>query len=212
MIFREGDDATEAYLLEEGRVRLVRKVGGIERSLVVLRPNDLFGETALLDGAKRSSAALAVTDSVALALDQSTFRKLLETSPSVAIRVMQQLTRRLRDAEDQVEFMMLNDPQSRIVNALIKLAQANPPSPGGTCLLDISPIDLSTRVALDIETVRRGVQKLRDLQYVRIVQEKIEIQDIQVLIQLHSLLALKEEICGRGGSDRPVPPGRPATT
>jgi CRP/FNR family transcriptional regulator, cyclic AMP receptor protein len=205
VIFREGDDAPEGYLLQEGRIRLVRRVRGIERSLMVLRPNELFGETALLDGARRTSTALALTEGSTLALDQTTFRRLLETSPSIALRVVQQLVRRLRDAEDQIETMMLRDTQSKIVNALIKLAQAANPTDRSS-LLAISPLDLSTRVGLDVDTVRRGVQQLRDGQYVRVVDEHIEIPDLEALGRLYALLALKEEIRGSDSSP-PSPAG-----
>src|SRR5829696_5973188 len=78
VIFREGDPGTEAYLLEEGRVRLIKKVRGAERSLMVLKPGDLFGESALIVGAPRSSTAIALSDGLAVALDQTTLQNLLE--------------------------------------------------------------------------------------------------------------------------------------
>lgn len=206
VIFREGDEAGEAYLLQEGRVRLVRRVRGIERSLMVLRPGELFGETALLDGATRTSTALALSDGTALALDQNTFRRLLETGPSIATRVVQQLVRRLRDAEDQIETMMLRGTQSKIVNSLIKLAQANHPGER-SCTLAISPLDLATRVGLDVDTVRKSVQQLRDGQYVRVVEERVEIPDLDALQRLYALLTMKEEIRGIESSN-PPPPGQ----
>src|SRR5687767_1934395 len=61
VIFREGEEGTTAFLLEEGRVRLIKRVRGIERSLMMLKPGDLFGESALLSGAPRSSTAIALT-------------------------------------------------------------------------------------------------------------------------------------------------------
>jgi len=202
VVFREGEPADEAYLLQDGRIRLVRRVRGTERSLQAVRANELFGETALLDGAQRTCTALAMTDGVALALDQDTFRRLLETNPPVATRVVQQLVRRLRDAEDQIEIMMLRDTQSKIVSALIKMAQTAP-STGRGCVLAVSPLDLSSRVGLDIETVRRGVQQLRDSQYVRVVNEQVEIPDLDVLARLYALLSLKEEIRGPTSSRPP---------
>src|SRR5262249_50062980 len=67
-LFREGEGAREAYLLQEGRVRLLKRVRLIERSLMVVRPGELFGESALLDSVPRNSTAVALTDGVALAL------------------------------------------------------------------------------------------------------------------------------------------------
>jgi CRP-like cAMP-binding protein len=203
VLFREGDFGTEAFLLQEGRVRLIKRVRAVERSLMVLRPGDLFGESAFITGAPRSSTAIALSDGAALALDNATFQNLLENNRSVASRIVQQLVRRLRDAEDQIEIMMLRDTQSKIVNALLKLAQQAQPDGKSGALLQISPMELSTRVGMDVETVKRGVQKLRDGQYVRVVDEKVEIPDVDSLRRLFQLLGLKDEI---QGSELPASP------
>ncbi|MGK4006677.1 Crp/Fnr family transcriptional regulator [Sorangium sp. So ce1036] len=199
VIFREGEPGTEAYLLEEGRVRLIKKVRGAERSLMVLKPGDLFGESALLGGAARWSTAIALSRGVALTLDQGTLQNLVERNPAVALRLIKQLVGRLRDAEDQIEIMMLADTQSKVVNALLKLAQqsrgAGGAPPNGASFA-ISPMELSTRVGLDVDTVKRAVQQLREGQYVRVADERLEIPDIDALRRLFGLLGLKDEIRG----------------
>ncbi|WP_437929673.1 Crp/Fnr family transcriptional regulator [Sorangium sp. So ce291] len=199
VIFREGEPGTEAYLLEEGRVRLIKKVRGAERSLMVLKPGDLFGESALLGGAARWSTAIALSRGVALALDQGTLQNLVERNPAVALRIIKQLVGRLRDAEDQIEIMMLTDTQSKVVNALLKLAQQSRAASGSSsngASFAISPMELSTRVGLDVDTVKRAVQQLREGQYLRVADERLEIPDIDALRRLFSLLGLKDEIRG----------------
>jgi CRP/FNR family cyclic AMP-dependent transcriptional regulator len=109
---------------------------------------------------------------------------------------VQQLVRRLRDAEDQIEIMMLRDTQSKIVNALLKLAQQTQLDARGAAFLQISPMELSTRVGMDVETVKRGVQKLREGQYLRVVEERVEIPDVDSLKRLFALLGLKDDIQG----------------
>jgi CRP/FNR family transcriptional regulator, cyclic AMP receptor protein len=204
VIYREGELGSEAYLLQEGRVRLIKRVRTAERSLMVLRPGDLFGESAFIAGALRSSTAIALSDGTALAFDNATFQNLLENNRPVAARVVQQLVRRLRDAEDQIEIMMLSDTQSKIVNALLKLAQQTPLDPRGAAFLQISPMELSTRVGLDVETVKRGVQKLRAGQYLRVIGERVEIPDVDALKRLFALLGLKDEIQGPGNVSPPA--------
>lgn len=56
VIFREGDAAREIFMLQEGRVRVVKRVRSVERSVHILKPGDLFGEGALLPNTLRSSA------------------------------------------------------------------------------------------------------------------------------------------------------------
>lgn len=191
VLFREGDAGDEAFLLQEGRVRLLKRVRTVERSLMVLKPGDLFGESALVSGATRSSTAVALTDGVVLALAEATFRTLLQNNTAIAGRVLGQLVRRLRELEDQIESMMIRDTQSKVVAALLKLA-------GGRSgpLPPISPMDLSTRVGLDVDTVRRTVQHLRDGDYLRIADEKLEVPDVDSLRKLYGLLGVKDELRG----------------
>ncbi len=191
-LFREGEPASQAFLLQEGRVRLLKRVRMVDRSLIVLKPGDLFGESALLDSVPRNSTAVALTEGAVVVLERQTFRPMLEHYPSVAIRMLEQLTRRVRDAEDQIEIMMVKDTQSKIVGTLLKLAQRSE----GAAEISVSPVELSTRVGLDVETVKSAVQRLREQEYLRIVGEKVEIPDVEALRRLYLLLGTKEQLRG----------------
>jgi CRP/FNR family cyclic AMP-dependent transcriptional regulator len=197
VLFREDEPGGDAFLLQEGRVRLLKHVRNVDRSLMVLKPGDLFGESALLDASSRSSTAVALTDGVALALDRRTFRSLLSHHPPIAVRVMEQLVRRVRDAEDQIEILMLRDSQYKVVASLLKLAVRAAPTESSAALeIAISPIELASRVGLDVDSVKRDVQRLRDQGYVRISGERIEIPDVEALRRLHALLGTKDELRG----------------
>lgn len=210
LLFADGDPAAEAYLLQEGRVRLIKRVGAVERNLRILRPGDMFGESALLNGATRSSTAVAATEGTLLVLDQRTLEQLVTTNPAVAMRVMQQLVRRLRDAEDQIEILMLEDNRSKVVVALLKLAQQVQPStlngPGvsgvGGVELSLSPMELATRVGLDLDTVKRAVVQLRESGHLQIVGEHIEIPNLSSLKELANLLCLRDQIVGFSSESR----------
>lgn len=195
-IYTEGDPAHECYLIEEGRVRLVKRIRSSERSLTVLRPGELFGEDALLEGAPRGATAVALTDLSVLALDRQTFAVLLSGNAQVAARLVGQLVQRLRDAEEQLENAMLRDHPSRIINTLLRLGAAAGET-GGPVALEISPLELSSRVGLDVDAVKRAVQQLRDGGYLRIVDERIVLPDLDALRRLYDLLGMKEEV--RGG-------------
>lgn len=207
VLFRDGEPATEAFLLQEGRVRLLKQAGRLERSLRVVRPGDLFGESALVRGATRSSTALALDDVVALAFDHATFEQVLATSPEVSGRVLRQLMRRLRDAEDQIEILMLRDAQSKVVVALLKRAQqeqfAQSEASGGgrpdsnQIFLTLSPLELSAQVGLDVDTVKRIVAQLRETGHVRILDERIEVSNLDSLRDLYGLLGIKDQLRGQ---------------
>lgn len=203
VLFRDGEPATEAFLLQDGRVRLLKQAGRMERSLRLVRPGDLFGESALLRGASRSSTAVALDDVVTLAFDHVTFEQVLATSPEVAGRVLNQLMRRLRDAEDQIEILMLRDGQSKVVVALLKFAQqeaaaAQESGRDATQVsLALSPLELSAQVGLDVDTVKRIVAQLRETGHVRIQDERVEVPSLDTLRDLYSLLGIKDQLRGQ---------------
>ncbi|GMV12157.1 MAG: Crp/Fnr family transcriptional regulator [Polyangiaceae bacterium] len=198
VLFRDGSPAVEAYLLQQGRVRLIKQIGSVERSLRVLRPGDLFGESALVRGAPHNSTAVALADGLALALDHSTFQQVLASNAAVGSRVLQQLIRRLRDAEDQIEVLMLRDSHSKVVVSLIKLAQqaAAAGNGDGPVEIAVSPLELSARVGLDVDSVKRIVQQLRDRGYVQIVDENVVLPDPGALRELYGLLGVRDQILG----------------
>ncbi len=196
-IYAEEDPADACFMVQEGRVRLVKRIRSAERSLTVLRPGDLFGEDALLRKAQvRAASAVALTAVTVLALDRKTFAVMLSGNPEVAGRLVEQLVQRLRDAEEQLENAMLRDHPSRVVNTLLRLAAGSEQRDDGW-VLAISPLELSSRVGLDVDTVKRAVQQLRDGGYLRIVDERIVLPDLEALRRLYLLLGTKEEI--RGG-------------
>lgn len=195
VIFRQGDPSTEAYLLEEGTVRLFKKVRGVDRHIAVLRAGALFGESALVAAVPRPSTAVAVTAGVARPLDPANVAAMFTREPEAGARAVVQLATRLYDAEEQIELTMLTDVQSKIVSVILKLAEkARGQGPGAA--FSVSPMELSARVALDVETVKRTVSQLREGQYLRAVEGRLEVPDIDALRRLYVLLGVKEDLRG----------------
>jgi CRP/FNR family cyclic AMP-dependent transcriptional regulator len=205
VLFRDGEPADFAYLLQNGRVRLFKQVGAMERSLRVVRAGDLFGESALRPGAMRRSTAVALDECTAIAVDHATFEDVLAMHPGVGSSVLQQLLGRLRDAEDQIEILMMRDHQSKVVVALTKLVQrelSQGDGNGGEVSLQISPLELAAQVGLDVDNVKRVVTQLREGGYVRIENERVEVADVETLKELYSLLSLKDQLRGSPERDR----------
>lgn len=206
VLFRDGDAADFAFLLQAGRVRLFKQVGALERSLRVVRPGDLFGESALQPGAVRRTTAVALDEVMAVAVDHAAFEQLLGTHPSVGLKVLDQVLRRLRDAEEQVEILMVRDHQSKVVVALMKLAQRELEAggkEGGEVSIKVSPLELSAQVGLDVDAVKRVVSQLRETGYVKIQDERVEVSDLDSLRELYALLSLKDQLRGTPQRERP---------
>jgi len=200
VIFAEGDGADEAFLLQMGRIRLLKRVSGRERSLRIIKAGDLFGESGLLPQSEHTETAVAMSDGLLLVLRQSNLDGVLARHPAMGMRVIRQLVTRLRDAEDQVEVGMLRDSRSKVVLALLRLAQhkralGQVASTRGLELV-LSPMDLSTRVGLDVDTVKRTVQELRDAGHLQIIGDRVAIPDLETLRELYALFGVRDQIVG----------------
>jgi CRP-like cAMP-binding protein len=98
-ILREGESGREMFVIEAGSVEIFRTTGGVERRIRLLETGDFFGEMALLDEQPRGASARAASDCRLLAVDAPTFDQMLRRYPEVAVRMLRNLCRRLREAD-----------------------------------------------------------------------------------------------------------------
>jgi len=188
-LYYAGAPATELYLIRTGRVQLLKRARGIERSIGLYGAEEIIGEEALLPGAHRSASAQAIDPVSALVIESDTFRALVRRRPDLGEGVMQQLARRLQRAGEQIENFLLPDPTIRVLNTLLHAMDDIEEGP-----LELSPLELSTRTALDLDQVKAVVGQLRERGYLSVGDQTITIDDASALRQLHDLLSLKEDV------------------
>jgi CRP-like cAMP-binding protein len=196
VIYREGDPTDKAYLIEQGRVRIFKRIGGAERGLRVVSRGDLFGEDALLADTQRSATAISLAPGTALAFDEDSLLEVLREAPSIGVTLMKKLVLRARESEERIQIGLLRDAQSKVILGLLRAAQAAPEGASRAITLDLSPLDLSARVGLDVDAVKRTVQQLREADYLQVSEETLEIPDLSLLQELYGLLEAGEEIVG----------------
>lgn len=91
----QGREGIGFMVILEGEAEVSTPDGGRR----VLGPGDHFGEMALLDQEGRSATVTALTDLRAAAIAEWNFKPFLLEHPEVAYRMLQTLSRRLREAE-----------------------------------------------------------------------------------------------------------------
>jgi CRP-like cAMP-binding protein len=99
-IFQEGDLGTEMYIIHEGKIEILNQAAGEDQLLAVLEKGDFFGEMSVLEDMPRAASARALTDSVLLQINGSTFDQMLQANPEIAVRMMRKLSRRLRETDE----------------------------------------------------------------------------------------------------------------
>jgi len=100
-IFRENEPGGVLFVIRGGRVEL--SVTGEDAKKVIvdaLGAGEFFGEMSLLDGAGRSTSAVALEDVEAYSLAREEFLDLLRRRADVALDVMSALARRMRKTDE----------------------------------------------------------------------------------------------------------------
>lgn len=95
ILLNKGDGGNAMYLILEGAVEVSSKNHGQRRVLTTLGAGQLFGEAAFLMQMPRSADVTAIADTLLLSISNQAFDELSETSPSVALKVLRNLSRTL---------------------------------------------------------------------------------------------------------------------
>ena len=82
VIFKEGENGREAYLLQKGRVRIVKTVAGRRVTIGVVQPGQVFGELALLDNGGRMGAAVAEEETTCLTMSKASIDHMMNEAPA----------------------------------------------------------------------------------------------------------------------------------
>jgi len=93
-IIRERAAGDSLFIVMQGSVTVSIRDAGMDRLVATLRAGDIFGEMSLLTGAPRAATVVAQTPVVALEIDRSAMRPLLDAEPSLSERFAEMLERR----------------------------------------------------------------------------------------------------------------------
>jgi CRP/FNR family cyclic AMP-dependent transcriptional regulator len=102
--FRENDTGTSMYVLEKGKVLVIKSWKGHDYVLMELQKGDCFGEMSLIDLGSRTASVLALEDCSAIKLTNTNilkiYRKDLEQFVMIQMNMGREVSRRLRHTDE----------------------------------------------------------------------------------------------------------------
>jgi CRP/FNR family transcriptional regulator, cyclic AMP receptor protein len=183
-LLNEGDVAGRVLLVRSGQVKIAYLTPeGKEIVLAVRGPGQLLGELSVVDGEPVSANAVALEDVEVLAIPAGTFRELLLALPELAMRLILELTGRLRDADHKrAEFGAL-DSVSRVARRLVELAErfGDETSDGLRINLSLSQEELAGWTGSSRESVSKALQSLRSRGLIETHRKGITVTDLEAL-------------------------------
>ncbi len=161
-IVEEGLPGDYMYVIGEGRVKVSKlSDDGREKILDLLEDGAFFGEMALLDEGPRSASIKTLGPVRLLALSRADFLALLRRSPDLAMAVVRELTRRLRQVDDQASSLSFQRVRDRARGLLRRLARDPAEQGAGLVTPVLTHQQIADMIGSSRETVTRVVKELK---------------------------------------------------
>jgi len=171
VIFSEGEPGQVMYVIQTGRVRIVKHVPGGQRLLSQLGPGEFFGEMSILNEKPRTATAQALEDTRVLVLDGKTFESMVVGNTEIAVRLIRKLARRLDGANTLIEVLLEQDPRIRVILGLSRIAEEFGSRQGEGVYIPSTTQDLAAEVGLDESRVIEVLSRLVRLRILHAVPE-----------------------------------------
>lgn len=182
-IFEKDAVSTDVFFVVRGKIRIVNySVSGREISFADIFEGDYFGELSAIDAQPRSAGAMAVEDTLIMALPRRLFLTLLADNPQTALRVMRRLAQMLRCAGERIMDLSTVAAQNRVHAELLRQAKGHKTT-GNAAVIEPIPIhsDIASRVSTTRETVARVLNDLARRGIVQRTRTALLIRDIGLL-------------------------------
>ena len=119
VLFHEGDDGDDMYIIQSGRVAIKKKVKDSDTTLAVLEKGDFFGEMAILERMPRSATAEVVEPASAVALLATDVQRLVRRSPDLALNLLASLAERVSRTNERLLQQSFQTVAGRVASALL---------------------------------------------------------------------------------------------
>lgn len=102
IIVRQGDVGDTMFVIQEGEVEVLKEVDGGETLLRIAREGEFMGEMSIFEREKRSATLRARGPVRLLTIDKKNFLRRVHEDPSLAFRVVQTMSGRIRELSDEI--------------------------------------------------------------------------------------------------------------
>ncbi len=176
VIFCEGDDGDGFYLIIAGTIKVFKlSPDGKEHILHLFSSGRIFGEVPVFAGEHFPANAEAIAETRALFFPRAAFLNLIRENPILALKMLADLSHKLRLFTTQIENLSLKEIPARLAAYL--LFSAKEQGEAGHVDLKISKGQLASLLGTIPETLSRVFAKLSAQQLIRVDGRRIMLLD-----------------------------------
>lgn len=178
-LFDFGQPAAHFFFLRAGLLKLFRtSPEGVEKVIHIVHPGETFAEAVIFGdrAADYPVTCEALAPSELIAIDGATMVGLLRTSPETSLRMLSQLSQRLRWQVQEIENLTLHNATYRLVGYLLRLAEADEGEPT-VVRLSMPKHVLASRLNIQPETLSRIFSRLSRDGLIEVQGLDVELRD-----------------------------------
>ncbi len=164
-IFREGDPADWFHIVQQGNVKCVKSTPeGREVTLKVLMPGDLFCcEASAFSGDSHPGCAQSMGEGTVIKIHRKTMLDVIQRNPEAAVSIINYLSHRLRESQDNAKGFALDRAEQRVAALLVNLAERSgiQEDTGLRISVRLTHQDLADMAGLTKETTSRILSRFK---------------------------------------------------
>jgi len=184
VLMYEREPSDRVMILLSGHVKAtVVDAGGHETLLSIRDPGDVIGELASIDGYPRSATVTALGPVHALLISAAAFRAHLETTPRVAVALLQVIAGRFRESSLMRSQQTASDTTGRLAACLVELADryGEATDDGVVIALPLSQEELGAWIGASRAGLAGALKTLRELGWIETQRRRVLVRNRDAL-------------------------------
>jgi len=171
-IFWDGDAPDWFYIVSEGKVKVLKySSSGKEFIIAFFGSGEMFGEVAVFENKPYPASAQAAAKTRVLGIKREDFLSFLAHRPEMALRIINVLGGRLRDAQSRLRDLAGERVEQRLARTLLMLSSKLGPT------LPFTRQEIADMAGTTTETASRVMSRLKDGGIIRSVRGRTIIVD-----------------------------------
>jgi CRP/FNR family transcriptional regulator, cyclic AMP receptor protein len=102
VVCRQGERGDCMFIVQSGQLEVVHEENGNSVVVGQLKAGDVFGEMSIIDRKPRSATVRAKGKTRVLTLDKRAFLRRVHEDPTLAFRVMEKMSQRIRSLDEEL--------------------------------------------------------------------------------------------------------------
>ena len=188
IVFCEYEPGDTFYLIQSGRVKIVKIFGSIEKTIDILKPGEFFGEMALLENAPRSASIVAIEDCKLLEFNRDNFEVLMTGNPQVALKLLGLFAKRIHDQKRRFAILTLQDDYAKVADVFVMLSEQmeveDADEDTGKRVFKHSVDDIAHWAGMSPDKCKSVLNSLQDKNLITVYQDRIEVPNIHAISRI----------------------------